>query len=103
LLNLRLLTELAQPDAGAGGRGFEVVLVSPKLAPLLFGNGAGGSVSDLLPKEVRMDVRYLVRKGGGRFVKDRAKEIRPKDQEVTLLLVAATPAIAARRSERSGR
>ena len=102
MLNLRLLTGLAQPDAGAGGRGFEVVLVSPKLAPLLFGDGAG-VLSDLLPKEVRMDVRYLVGKGGGRFVKDRAKEIRPKDQEVTLLLVAATPAIAARRSERSGR
>ena len=50
-----------------------------------------------------MDVRYLVGKGGGRFVEDRAKEIRPKDQEVTLLLVAATPAIAARRSERGGR
>ena len=54
-----------------------------------------------------MDIRYLVGKvvgkGGGRFVKDRAKEIRPKDQEVTLLLVAATPAIAARRSERGGR
>ena len=50
-----------------------------------------------------MDVRYLVGKGGGRFVKDRAKEIRPKDQEVTLLLVAATPAIAARRSEHGGR
>ena len=50
-----------------------------------------------------MDVKYLVGKGGGRFVKDRAKEIRPKDQEVTLLLVAATPAIAARRSERGER
>jgi hypothetical protein len=50
-----------------------------------------------------MDVRYLVGKGGGRLVKDRAKEIRPKYQEVTLLLVAATPAIAARRSERGER
>jgi hypothetical protein len=50
-----------------------------------------------------MDVRYLVEKGGGRFFKDRVKDIHPKDQEITLLLVAATHAMAARCSERSGR
>jgi hypothetical protein len=66
-------------------------------------DGVGGSVSYLLPKEVRMYVRYVVEKGGGRFVKDRVKEIHRKDQEVILLLVAATLTMAARCSERSGR
>jgi hypothetical protein len=48
-------------------------------------------------------VRYLVEKDGGGVVRDRLKEIHPKDQELTPLLAAFTPAVAARCSERSGR
>ena len=64
--------------------GLDVVLVNPGRF-LYYSGMAPGLLSRIYrPEEARIDVRYLVEKGGGRFVKDRVKEIRPKSGEVLL-------------------
>lgn len=65
-------------------KGFDVVLVNPSRF-LYYSGMAPGLLSRIYhPEEARIDVRYLVEKGGGRFVEDRVKEIRPKSGEVLL-------------------
>lgn len=65
-------------------QGFEVVLVNPSRF-LYYSGMAPGLLSRIYrPEEDRIDVRYLVEKGGGRFVKDRIKEVRTAEQKVVL-------------------
>lgn len=76
LYSLRRTQELAE-------QGFDVVLVNPSRF-LYYSGMAPGLLSRIYcPEEVRIDVKYLVEKGG-RFVKDRIKEIRSKEQRVIL-------------------
>lgn len=68
LYSLRRTQELR--DAG-----FEVVLVNPSRF-LYYSGMAPGLLSRLYrPEEDRIDVKYLVEKGGGTFVKDRIKKV----------------------------
>ncbi|MGB3683586.1 MAG: FAD-dependent oxidoreductase [Rubrobacteraceae bacterium] len=77
LYSLRHTRELTE-------QGFEVILVNPSRF-LYYSGMAPGLLSRIYrPEEDRLDVRYLVEKGGGRFVKDRIKEIRSAEQEVLL-------------------
>ncbi len=77
LYSLRRTRELTE-------QGFEVILVNPSRF-LYYSGMAPGLLSRIYrPEEDRLDVRYLVEKGGGRFVKDRIKEIRPVEQEILL-------------------
>ncbi len=55
--------------------GFEVVLVNPSRF-LYYSGMAPGLLSRIYrPEEDRIDVKYLVEKGGGRFVRDRIKRV----------------------------
>lgn len=65
-------------------RGFDVVLVNPSRF-LYYSGMAPGLVSRIYrPEEDRIDVRYMVEKGGGRFIKDKVKAIRSREQRVVL-------------------
>ena len=77
LYSLRRTRELME-------RGFEVVLVSP--GRFLYYSGMAPALLSRTyrPEETRIDVRYLVEKGGGRFIEDRVKELWPKNREVVL-------------------
>ena len=61
-----------------------MVLVNPGRFLYYSGMAPGLLSRTYHPKEARIDVRYLVEKGGGRFVEDRVQEIRSKDGEVVL-------------------
>lgn len=65
-------------------RGFRVVLVDP--SPNLFYSGmATGVVSGSYEPGVnRIDVRRLVERGGGRFLRNRVSGVRPDDRALTL-------------------
>ncbi|CAN5535290.1 FAD-dependent oxidoreductase [soil metagenome] len=65
-------------------KGYDVVLINP--SPYLYYSGmATGVISGLYtPEEDRIDVRYLVEAGGGRFVKSRVTGVLPKDRELLL-------------------
>jgi len=64
--------------------GFDVVLVNPSRF-LYYSGMAPGLLSRIYnPEEARIDVKRLVEKGGGHFVEDWIKEIRPKSGEVLL-------------------
>lgn len=77
LYSLRRTRELTE-------QGFEVVLVNPSRF-LYYSGMAPGLLSRIYrPEEDRLDVRYLVERGGGRFVKGRIREIRSKEREVLL-------------------
>jgi NADH dehydrogenase FAD-containing subunit len=77
LYSLRRTHELTQ-------QGFEVVLVNPSRF-LYYSGMAPGLLSRIYrPEEDRIDVRYLVEKGGGKFVKGWIREIQPLDQKVVL-------------------
>lgn len=61
-----------------------MVLVNPGRF-LYYSGMAPGLISRLYSlEESRIDVRYLVEKGGGRFIEDRVEEIRPREGEVLL-------------------
>lgn len=77
LYSLRRTRELVE-------RGFDVVLINPGRFLYYSGMAPGLLSRTYHPEEARIDVRYLVEKGGGRFVEDRVKEIRSKDGEVVL-------------------
>lgn len=65
-------------------QGFDVVLVNPSRF-LYYSGMAPGLLSRIYrPEEDRIDVKYLVEKGGGRFIKDWIEEIRHEEQEVVL-------------------
>ena len=77
LYSLRHTRELTE-------QGYEVILINPSRF-LYYSGMAPGLLSRIYrPEEDRLDVRYLVEKGGGRFVKDRIKEIRSGEQKVIL-------------------
>ena len=77
LYSLRRTKELV--DAG-----YEVVLINPSRF-LYYSGMAPGLLSRIYrPEEDRIDVRYLVEKGGGRFVRAWVAQIRPDRQEVVL-------------------
>lgn len=77
LYSLRRTRELTK-------RGFDVVLVNPGRF-LYYSGMAPGTLSwTYRPEEARIDVGYLVEKGGGRFVEDRVQEIRAKDGMILL-------------------
>ena len=65
-------------------KGYEVVLVNP--SPYLYYSGmATGVISGLYtPEEDRIDVRYLVESGGGRFVEARVTGVLSKDRQLLL-------------------
>lgn len=64
--------------------GFEVVLVNPSRF-LYYSGMAPGLLSRIYrPEEDRIDVKYLVEKGGGSFVKDRIKRIHTEASLVEL-------------------
>lgn len=64
--------------------GYDVVLINPSRF-LYYSGMAPGLLSRIYrPEEDRIDVRYLVEKGGGRFVKAWIAEIRSESQEVLL-------------------
>jgi NADH dehydrogenase FAD-containing subunit/rhodanese-related sulfurtransferase len=63
---------------------FEVVLVNPSRF-LYYSGMAPGMLSRIYrPEEGRIDIKYLVEKGGGRFVKDYLTEIHPDSGEISL-------------------
>ncbi len=65
-------------------QGFDVVLINPSRF-LYYSGMAPGLLSRIYrPEEDRIDVKYLVEKGGGRFIKDRIKEINSDEQKVVL-------------------
>lgn len=65
-------------------QGYDVVLINPSRF-LYYSGMAPGLVSRIYrPEQDRIDVKYLVEKGGGRFIKDRIYEIKSKEQEVVL-------------------
>jgi 3-mercaptopyruvate sulfurtransferase SseA/NADH dehydrogenase FAD-containing subunit len=65
-------------------QGFDIVLVNPSRF-LYYSGMAPGLLSRIYrPEQDRIDVKYLVEKGGGRFVKDRVKEIRSRERTVML-------------------
>lgn len=77
LYSLRRTGELV--DAG-----YEVVLINPSRF-LYYSGMAPGLLSRIYrPEEDRIDVRYLVEKGGGRFVQAWVTQIRSDRQEVVL-------------------
>ncbi|AHY47310.1 pyridine nucleotide-disulfide oxidoreductase family protein [Rubrobacter radiotolerans] len=64
--------------------GFDVVLVNPSRF-LYYSGMAPGLLSRIYrPEEDRIDVKYLVEKGGGTFVKDRIKKVHTDDSLVEL-------------------
>lgn len=64
--------------------GFEVVLVNPSRF-LYYSGMAPGLLSRIYrPEEDRIDVKYLVEKGGGTFVKDRIKKVHSEASLVEL-------------------
>jgi NADH dehydrogenase FAD-containing subunit len=65
-------------------KGFDVVLVNPGRFLYYSGMAPGTLNRTYRPEEVRIDVRYLVGKGGGHFIEDRVKGIRERDNMVLL-------------------
>jgi NADH dehydrogenase FAD-containing subunit len=77
LYSLRRTRELTE-------QGFDVVLVNPSRF-LYYSGMAPGLLSRIYrPEQDRIDVKYLVEKGGGRLLKDRVKEIRSEERTVVL-------------------
>lgn len=77
LFSLRRTRELVD-------HGFDVILVNPSRF-LYYSGMAPGLLSRIYrPEEDRIDVKYLVEKGGGRFVKAWIEEIHSDDQKVVL-------------------
>lgn len=74
LLHTRCFTE----------RGVEVVLVNPSRYLYYSGMATGVISGDYAPDEHRIDVRRLVERGGGRFVRGRVTRIEPRERAVTL-------------------
>ena len=77
LYSLRRTRELTE-------EGFDVVLVNPGRFLYYSGMAPGLLSGTYGAEEARIDIGYLVEKGGGRFVEDRVKEIRPRDGTVLL-------------------
>ncbi len=61
-----------------------MVLVNPGRFLYYSGMAPGTLSRTYCPEEARIDVRYLVEKGGGRFVEDRVQRIRAKNGMVLL-------------------
>ena len=77
LYSLRRTRELTE-------QGFDVVLVSPSRF-LYYSGMAPGLLSRVYrPEQDRVDVKYLVEKGRGRFIRDRVKEIHSRERTVVL-------------------
>lgn len=77
LYSLRRTRELTE-------KGFDVVLVNPGRFLYYSGMAPGLLSGTYGAEEARIDVAYLVEKGGGRFIEDRVKEIRPRDGKILL-------------------